>query len=396
MFESGPFTECPNCKEKAFGVLIINDDGYWRRCKKCRYDSPSQIALPSLNKKIIYLDQFVISNMAKAITPQIQKHKPDPFWQSLYNKISDLCHKQLIACPASEVHESESILFPYPEILQNIYESISGDTKFLERSIFVNFEVSQFAEKWLKEDSDTPLKLERKYFINGAIDAWQKQFKISFALDKTIREDEKRYKENFHKSLKNVFDRYKNMKDFDFNECYKKETASFGESNFKQYIEFIRNYNPENFHDFPESFTMVNSVRGLFLDNGIERKDIWNKLAQFFTSDKLDNIPSVEIEGLLWASLARQYAKGGRKKDPGEGIVNDVDIISLYLPLCDAMFIDNECAELLRQKPACDRIGYDTKIFSLNNRDEFLNYLDQILKDAPEDVLKAVIGLYGK
>lgn len=334
--------------------------------------------------------------MAKAITPQIQKNTPDPFWQNLYNKISDLCHKHLIACPVSDVHENESILFPYQEILQNLYEPISGDTKFLNRSTFVNFEVSQFAEKWLKGDFDTALKLERKCYIHGEVNAWQKKFRISFKPDKSLKEDEKRHKENFHKSLKNVFDRFKNKNDFDFDECYKKETASFGEGNFKQYISFIKNVNLENFDNFPESYLTINSVRGLFLDNEVERKDILNSLAQFFTSDKLENIPSVKIEGLLWASLARQCAIGGRRKDPGEGIVNDVVSISLYLPLCDAMFIDNECAEMLRQKPVCDRIGYDTKTFSLNKKDEFLNYLDQILKDAPAGVLNAVIELYGE
>ena len=277
-----------------------------------------------------------------------------------------------------------------------MYESISGDTKFLDRSLFINFEVNQFAEKWLKGDADKPLKLERKYYMYGEVNAWQKQFRVSFPVDKTIVSDETRFKKNFHKSLKSVFDKYKDMKDFNFDECYRKETASFGKGNFEQYIYFIKNFSPENFDFFPESFTMVNSVRRLFLDAGIERKNILEKLAQFFTSDKLNNIPSVKIEGLLWAALAREYAIGGRKKDPGEGIVKDVDVISLYLPLCDAIFIDNECAELLRQKPVCDRIEYDTKIFSHNNKDDFIDYLNEIETSAPAEVLEAVKEIYGE
>ena len=67
----------------------------------------------------------------------------------------------------------------------------------------------------------------------------------------------------------------------------------------------------------------------------------------------------------------------------------------MYTLHCDAMFIDNECRNILSEKPLCDDIKYGTKVFSLSNKKEFLKYLNEIRQSASEEHIKAVEEVYG-
>ena len=82
-------------------------------------------------KKIVYLDQNVISNMTKVLDPDFLRRedllKREPFWLAIYKKLHRLLRLQLIVCPASHFHEAESRLSGNPsfESLQRVYSSLS-------------------------------------------------------------------------------------------------------------------------------------------------------------------------------------------------------------------------------------------------------------------------------
>ncbi|MGZ5793194.1 MAG: hypothetical protein ACXWI4_01395 [Croceibacterium sp.] len=64
MWERGPFEQCPMCgNEQSFGILSAGGKTLTRRCKECRFSE--QINLPTLEKKVIYLDQFAFSELFK-------------------------------------------------------------------------------------------------------------------------------------------------------------------------------------------------------------------------------------------------------------------------------------------------------------------------------------------
>jgi hypothetical protein len=77
---SPPWKTCPACGKDKFGVSIISGSRLMRRCRDCwhKQDYP----LPKLRKKIIYLDQFVISNLMKLKNSATKGHAAvaaDPF-----------------------------------------------------------------------------------------------------------------------------------------------------------------------------------------------------------------------------------------------------------------------------------------------------------------------------
>jgi hypothetical protein len=63
MFELPPFRKCPKCKMESFGTLSVGGNNVTKRCKDCRY-SHNEI-LPDVDKRVIYLDQFAVSELYK-------------------------------------------------------------------------------------------------------------------------------------------------------------------------------------------------------------------------------------------------------------------------------------------------------------------------------------------
>ena len=66
--------------------------------------------------------------MMKFLNPATKSHrkvKGDIFWGKLFEQLHTLCKLQLIICPDSDMHETESLLAPYYESLKRIYELLS-------------------------------------------------------------------------------------------------------------------------------------------------------------------------------------------------------------------------------------------------------------------------------
>ena len=124
---SPPWRTCPACGKDKFGVSIISGSRLMRRCRDCWHQRDYR--LPELRKKIIYLDQFVISNLMKLENPVTQGHATvaaDPFWRDLHDLLFQLRHLQMICCPDSGSHEEESRTWRFNAELKKTYEALSG------------------------------------------------------------------------------------------------------------------------------------------------------------------------------------------------------------------------------------------------------------------------------
>jgi hypothetical protein len=62
---------------------------------------------------------------------------------------------------------------------------------------------------------------------------------------------------------------------------------------------------------------------------------------------------------------------------------------------CDAMFLDNEMAGLLGEQPLRTSLDFDTRIFSRNTSDRFLEYLDEIREAVRDEHVALVQTVYG-
>lgn len=113
-------TACPRCGRTDTWCCFPTRYRLIHHCVACRHyvDNP----LPTFEKAIVYLDQFVISNMVKA---------KDPYWAVLAERLKQLMANQLLACPYSPIHRRESMLFfDLGGALQEMYKCLGGGDRF--------------------------------------------------------------------------------------------------------------------------------------------------------------------------------------------------------------------------------------------------------------------------
>ena len=408
IFINAPYWVCPKCKAKSsFGVLSISGNHYSRRCKECWYTQGYE--LPKLHKKIIYLDQFAISNMEKILNPKVaeqQKKRIDKFWFQLFEKLDTLSKLQLIICPDSITHQNESkVTVEHYETLKRMYELLSHGTSFDHFDTIERFQLCDHAENWVRGNEDKDVEINIRSVIHGNLHGWNDRFIISVDAS-NIEEDVRLLKANKQSSqgqMNQLFKKWQQQKDFDFEKHWDFELSSYGNIIKKLYLEYIENFakvqfglstNMDKLMD-TRILTIVHSLKEIFSETGLDEEEALIKVGEFLSSPSLRNIPFLKISTLLYTALARKAATG-QKRIPNASFFDDVKTISALMPYCDAMFIDNECASLLREEPLRSRISYQTKVFSVNTKEEFLKYLDEIENGTPKGHFDKVKEVYGE
>lgn len=136
-----------------------------------------------------------------------------------------------------------------------------------------------------------------------------------------------------------------------------------------------------------------NALSHLFVRAGCDQREAGRAAVRFWDWERNKEMPHHRISSYLFAGVARRVAGGQRRV--GRGFINDVRAISTYAPYVDAMFVDSECAELLREGRLRDELQYRAKIFSFADTDDFLNYLQGLEARATEEVRVSAALIYG-
>jgi hypothetical protein len=139
---------------------------------------------------------------------------------------------------------------------------------------------------------------------------------------------------------------------------------------------------------------IYNSLTGLFKQHEVSEKDLFNRIQEFFSSTNIREITFNKIRAYMFAGLARKCY--GQKKFLTRSMWNDIKAISTYMPYCDAMFVDKECAHILSQKSLCNNLNYKTKIFSLRNINDFISYLYSLINNSPKKVIDRAEAIDGE
>lgn len=409
-FIRGPYKKCPKCGKDSFGILTISDHYYSRRCRECYYpsghESPATYPLPKLDKKVIYIDQLAISNMMKFLNPETkayQKKRVDSFWGKLFERLDSLCKLQLIICPDSDFHKSESLLAPFYTPLKRMYELLSHGVSFYDHETIQRFQIAGQLRIWLGEAKTLVLDVHR--VTHGNINAWQGRFIISVNTQDPpeLIDEIKTNRGKVAEHLEGIFRSWQSEKGRDFYDCYNEEKKAEAGVLINSHMAYVKDFamislglapfHPGNL--LPDMATLTfYDIKEHLTAKKVKEKDLNRKLGEFLRSDVFEDAPFIRISSMLYAAMARQAATG-RKKLPTRGFWTDVQIISTLLPYCDAMFVDNECRSFLAERPLCDEINYGTKVFSYANRDEFIDYLDDIRLNASKKHLRKVAEVYG-
>lgn len=426
-FISPPFWDCPSCGQKAsFGVLCVGDTHYIRECRLC--GKVSQIALPRPDKKVIYLDQWVWSGMKTALENvqcRASGTQVSSFYLDLFTQLDRLTKLMLIVCPLSNVHEIESLglvqltdvsdahsdsslpALKHVKSFENIRRLLGHLTcgaKFVSSRCILERQVLAALTEWLRGNSSFVFSREISEAIPAKINVWLPL--IYGALDSMVSPEELRALGASKASFKNNFDmvvnRWRQETSNSFIDWFEQEVAARGRLMVNAYrehepaINVLRCRIGLGRFNYPQSplASLMMRILECLEDSGEVSENRISKAETFFASEGFRQIPIVRIESALCAGLAHRLVHGG-SKNWDASFSNDMDFVSAYLPYCDAMFIENTCADILTSNPARPLVPECDRVFSMRSKDRFLKYLNQLEASVSSEHRARVRDIYG-
>jgi len=405
VFISKPYRQCPKCRRQAsFGVLMIQPHDYRRRCRECWHSET--FPLPQLRKKVLYLDQFAISNMMKALNPNAkpQKGEADDLWRELFRTVDRLCKLQLLVCPDSEFHWKESLVSPFLGPLKRMYELLSGGVTLHRRHAIELSQIYKHVQRWATGRESQAWEFDLRAVANGEVDGWWDRLMITTnwgSITDQWADEFRRSRDTVHEGMVEVFQRWRQERR-DFWDWFREEARSY-RAVLEVYTRYYQRLQDVSSGTVPPSLVgilpppavaTVTTIHNALTKAGIAQAELWPRTVEYLTSDAVERLPFNRISAMLTAAIARKAA-AGQRRPPTRGIVNDIGLISAYLPYLDSMFIDKECHGYLMEQPLRDELTYDCRVFSLNTTDELLSYLRDIEAAASSEHLATVKEVYG-
>ena len=378
--------------------------------------NPETMSLdPAHFKKVVYLDQFVISEIVNAIDPHAKAHaRVDQFWRQVFEALERVSKLQLVVCPWSPIHRDESLLSGRFERLQQMYEHLANGVRFDHPSDVEQRQLGPALSAWLdgKEPPQHDLNPER--ITNGGLHRWHGRIRVSVSMNhppKEVRALRQR-RTRLHESLSRWFEECRQRSDKTFEHALKIEQAGYRDVLLETYrqretgqTELLRQVEAATGEPYPfEPESPVSLVGGpgndlsyVILESlkhrGVANSDMGERLSAFLSSKHFQEMPINKTSTRLFALIAHDAATH-QKTPPDEGAANDIDLVSAYLPYCDAMMIDKRTRLMLeRGKYAAN---YRCRLFSRNTGDPFLDYLKSIESEADPMIPALVRATYGE
>lgn len=385
----GPLSTCPRCNHpECYGRCLVTVKGLLFKCNRCGHHEAKE--LPPLKKKIIYIDQFALSNMVKQTN--------DPFWSELYALLKTLKGDELITCPYSPIHTEESLFAPdLRESLKGMYRSIAGDDEFESLDDIEKHQLTQQLKKYLGKPEAKDGELEERSGCKRNPHRWSDIFHIhvDFDVNEAFVDRLQQAKDGFFDSMKGVCDYWKkNPQTFD--EDVATEQQSFRENAIAMYRQ-ITGGNPDNFHFWtPLRAEVVNWLVRWVMMLDEDEQDPIGVVEAFFASPECEETPFLYLWSRLWAKIAElvRNPKGSRKPQPGD--YYDANLLAYYAPYCHAMFIDKGYRAISEDPRVNVKRKFGTVVFSgqKQNRDDFLELLREIRNNMTDEHRQSLQFVY--
>ncbi len=403
MFERPPFKECPGCgREQGFGILWVSSDSYDRRCKFC--GARATYFLPEVDKKVLYLDQFAISEIFKVRKRKRRADAPHAeFWVEANNLLDRAIMRQQIICPASNIHRDETMVYRDGNALNLAHEMMGGDTSFEDTTTIEHLQIYRYLNAYLKGEDTASFDFDVDEILHGHRNAWLPDLHVSVETDWSgFVENTRLARAKAAEDFAPLYDRWAANKPT-FEEVLKNELEALPRGFVDAYLHFMSMAQVGETSGDTQMYingilspvvTLIHEINGEFVKRGTPPELALRETAKFLRWPKNHSLPHHWISAHLFAAIANRLALG-QKRRPSRGMMNDIKAIALYGPYVDAMFLDNECASLLEEKAVARGVKLRARIFCLKRSADFLAYLQEVIDSAPQEVIDASRELYG-
>ncbi|WP_223181930.1 hypothetical protein [Pseudomonas fragi] len=386
--------DCPRCKaQQCFGNVSVRRDHVLRGCRYCKYHS--EIWLPEIRKKVVYLDQFFFSAAFRG---------EDPRFVEAAERVKQAAHLQLLVAPYSSIHEDETHQWRGHKgfTKADLMEFIKAAARGVEFQRDYEVESVQITKAWsaFLKGGPTQYIFEDHDAIEGDLAEWDDYYRIDVSGYFKDIEMVRSLKGEAVDALLNVFDNWrKSTQTFEQDVALDMLTA--GNNYLNTYITMAVRLAKGDFDallDSPMVTKVVESMlRWLPDDHPLEQR--LQRCADFFGSEHFNQVPNLHISSRMFAtlkSMVRRGAYSNRKEARRRlnGVFEDIRHISLYAPYCDAFFMDQPMAEIARQPGVDLENRYSVRIFSLNNLTEFYEWIDSLVAGMTDEHRAGVESAY--
>ena len=380
-----------------------------------RFDPETMVLDPPHLKKVIYLDQFAISEIVNAIDPQAKAHKRvSPFWRQVFEALERVSKLQLVVCPWSPIHRDESLLSGRFERLQRMYEHLANGVRFARPSDVELHQLSAALGAWLDGKEPPAPDVNPERITSGGLHRWHGRFRVSVSMDHSAQQVQalRQRRTRLHGSLSRWFEECRQRSNKTFEHALKIEQDGYRDLLLETYrhrendqTELLRQVEAATGEPYPFDLESPVSLVGgpgndlLFViletlkRRGVANGALGERLRAFLNSEHFRSMPINRTSTRLFALIAHDAANH-QKTPPDEGTANDIDLVSAYLPYCDAMLIDKRTRLMLERGRYAE--NYHCRLFSRNSGEQFLGYLQTIENEADPFVLALVRSTYGE
>ncbi|HEY8009565.1 MAG TPA: hypothetical protein VIE67_01035 [Rudaea sp.] len=371
-------------------MLFISNDQLIRGCSKC--GTTETIPLPELKKTILYLDQFFLS----AAFRENQQRFVDAI-----DRIRSLAAQQLLVCPWSDLHETETHQWPdskQQELWDFVKKTASGH-RFSHSASIKSAQISRGFWSFVDRDPSKNF-VEKEDVFHSDIHGWDNHVWIDIRSRIDDAEAVRRGKTTVAKGIAGLFDAWRAHPQ-SFAKDVQDECSGYVKTIETDYIEYMVSPNMATIQGFLGSWNaQVFNHLMVEQDMRLSFDDRLAKVRDFLRSDSFSAIPYVDASCRIFASLRKAVRRGElptaeRAEEAMFGFGQDMEMISVFAPYTDAVFMDRAMHRWITDKECGLPNQYGFRAFSVANFDEFHAFLENVEKNKPKDHdawLKAAYG----
>jgi len=365
--------DCPACKTKdAFGNVDVYRTYVLRGCMRCQYRE--DVPLPAVRKKVLYLDQFFFSHAFRG---------GDARFVGAAERIARLASLQLAVAPFSSIHEDETHQWEKRDELLKFIKKTSRGHEFNPSYEVEKAQILESFQAWLSGGSSADV-LNSEDALDEDVHAWESYMRIDVGRYMGDIELIRDLKRQSSEGLVNLFEGWRQLKT-SFEEDLEAEHHAAAQGYLNFYVEFAARVASGDYMAMFDAPVMSLVVQAMLqqMDEGLPIEQRIRRCAEFLRSSQFKELPYQWLHAHMLASLKHLVKKGfytNREQALKKlnGFFYDVKHIATYAPYVDAFVMDQPMADLV-SRPTVNLAGrYGTQVFSLNNWDSFLAWLDQI------------------
>lgn len=369
--------DCPGCGGiRKYGNVSVRKDHILRGCWSCRYSE--RVPLPPVRKKILYLDQFFFCGAFQ---------DRDRRFVEAVQRIGQLSAEQLLAVPFSSVHEDETHQWRgySGKDKDDLMGFIKSTARGHEFKPVYEVELTQIVRAFQAFLSGAPAtcKLQHDDAVDDEIRAWDDYVWIDvgrYMGDTELMRDLKR------QSIETLLDAFENWRrstnTFDEQVALEMREAARGYIvTYAEYASRIASGDFDAVWNAPLLSRVVESLLHCLPVANVEER--LKSIGKFFASEHFAEVPHVWMTARIYACLKDMVKRGAFKnrndaKSRLSGLFQDIKHVATYSSYCDAFLMDKAMAHVVADPRINLQSRFGVKVFSLNNWDQFLAWLNDL------------------